>query len=98
MKCWLDPASGRPEKRGDEPEDRLKCRFYGANAGQTSMRSNIGVLFYVNAAFFLGRLLRRIVLILLRFVNRNRRVSNSVPDNESSSNQSAPSRPQGRLR
>jgi hypothetical protein len=85
------------EKRGDEPEGLLKCRYYGANAGQASVTSNIRALFYVNAAFFLGRLLRRIVLILLRFVSRTRRLSNSGPD-KVSSNQLVPSRPQERLR
>src|SRR3974390_3024362 len=54
-------------KRGDQPEDLLKCRWYGVNAGQGPVGSNIVALFYVTAAFFLGRLLR-IVLILLRFV------------------------------
>ena len=84
-------------KCGDEPEDRLKCRFYGANAGKTSMHSNIGVLFYVNAAFFLGRLLRRFVLTVLRSVSKNRGFRNSAPD-KVSSNQLVPSREQERLR
>jgi hypothetical protein len=84
-------------KRGDGPEDPLKCRRYGANAGPPLMESNIGAVFCVNAAFFLGRLLRRIVLILLQFVSRNKRLRNSALDNVSS-NQLVPSRPQGRLR
>jgi hypothetical protein len=84
------------DKRGDEPEDRLKCRFNGGNAGQTSMRSNIGVLFYMNAAFFLGRLLWRIVQILLLLVSRNRRLS-SAPE-KVSSNQLVPSTEQEKLR
>jgi hypothetical protein len=61
------------EKRGDEPEDLLKCHCAGANVGQTPVGS-IEVLFFANAAFFMGRLLRGIVLILLRFVTRNRRL------------------------
>jgi hypothetical protein len=74
-----------------------KCRYYGANAGQAPVSSNIGALFYVNAAFFLGRLLRRIVQILLLFVSRNKRLRSSTLD-KVSSNQLVPSRPQGRLR
>jgi len=85
------------EKRGDEPEDLLKYRWYGLNAGQAPVGSNIGALFYVNAALFLGRLLRRIVLTLLLFVSRNKRLRNSALD-KVSSNQLVPSRPHGRLR
>jgi len=85
------------EKRGDEPDDLLKCRYHGANAGQAPVNSNIEALFCANAAFFSGRLLRRIVLILLRFVSRNGRLHDSVPD-KASSNQLVPLRPQGRLR
>jgi len=84
------------EKRGDQPEDLLKCRYYGANAGQAPVSSNIEALF-ASAAFFLGRLLRRIVLILLRFVSRNMRLHNSALD-KVSSNQLVPSREQERLR
>ena len=85
------------DNQGDEPEDLLRYRYYGANAGQAPVSSNVEALFYANAAFFLGRLLRRIVLILLRFVIRNRRLSNSAPD-KVSSNQFVASRPQWRLR
>jgi hypothetical protein len=75
----------------------LKCRYFGVNAGRTSVGSNIEALFFANAAFFLGRLLRSIVQILLRFVTRNRRLSNTTPD-KVSSKQLVPSKPQGRLR
>jgi hypothetical protein len=83
--------------RSDEPEDMLKCRCYGADAGPALAGSNIGTVSCVNAAFFLGRLLRRIVLILLQLVSRNKRLRKSALDNVSS-NQLVPSRPQGRLR
>jgi hypothetical protein len=80
-------------KCGDESEDRLKCRFYGANAGQTSMHSNIGVLFYVKGAIFLGWLLRRIALALLLLVSKR----DGAP-NEVSSKQLVPSSKKERLR
>ena len=85
------------EKRGDESEDPLKCRCYGANAGRVPVGSNIEALFCANAAFFLERLLRRIVQILLRFVSRNKRLRDGALD-PVSSNQLVPSREQERLR
>ena len=85
------------EKCGDELEGPLKRRYHGANAGQAPVSSNIEALFCANAAFFLGRLLRRIVLILLRFVSTNKRLRNGALY-KVSSNQLVPSRPQGRLR
>ena len=85
------------EKRGDESEDPLKCRCYGANAGRVPLGSNIGALFFANAAFFLERLLGRIVQILLRFVSRNKRLRDGALD-PVSSNQLVPSREQERLR
>jgi hypothetical protein len=78
------------EKRGDESEDPLKCRCYGANAGRVPVGSNIETL------FFLERLLRRIVQILLRFVKRNKRLRDSALD-PVSSNQLVRSSPQERL-
>ena len=84
------------EKRGDESEDPLKCRCYGANAGRVPVGSNIEALFLANAAFFLERLLRRIVQILLRFVSRNKRLRDSALD-PVSSNQLVRSSPQERL-
>ena len=80
------------EKRGDP----LKCRSYGANAGRVPVGSNIEALFFANAAFFLGRMLRRIVQILLRFVSRNKRLRDSALD-KVSSNQLVRSSPQERL-
>ena len=84
------------EKRGDESEDPLKCRWDGANAGRVPMGSNIEALFFADAAFFLERLLRRIVQILLRFVSRNKRLRDSALD-PVSSNQLVRSSQQERL-
>jgi hypothetical protein len=84
------------EKRGNE-QDTLKCGWYGTNTGQAPMGSNIEVLVFANAAFVLGRLLRRIVLTLLLFVTKNKRFRNSALDNMSS-NHLVPSRSQERLR
>ena len=85
------------EKRGDQPQDLLKCRYYGANAAQAPAGSSPETLFYLNAALFLGRLLKWIVLILLLLVSRNKRLRNNALD-KVSSNQLVPSKPQGRLR
>jgi hypothetical protein len=63
------------EKRGDKPEDLLKYRCYGANA-----------LFYATAVFFLRWLPKKILLILLLFLNRNKRLRFGAFD-EVSSNQ-----------
>ena len=82
------------EKRGDEPEDLLKRRYYGANAGQPPVGSNIVALCYANAVFFLGP---RILQILLLLVSRNKRLRNSALD-KTSTHQLVPPRPQGRLR
>ena len=68
------------EKRADESEDPSKCRCYGANAGRLPLDSNIEALFFADAAFFLERLLRRIVQILLRFVSRNKRLRDGALD------------------
>jgi hypothetical protein len=73
------------EKRGDEPEDLLKCRSYVANAGQAPAGSNMEALFFANAAAFLGRLLRRIVQILLPLASRNKRLRTSALGKASSS-------------
>ena len=86
------------ERRPDvEMEDLLKWPCYEANAGQAPVGSNIEALFYATAAFSLGRLLRRIVLILLLFVSRNKRLRNDASD-KVSSNRLVRSKPQGRLR
>ena len=82
------------EKRGDESEDPLKCGCYGANAGRVPVGSNIEALFFADAAFFLERLLRRIVQILLRF--RDKRLRDSALD-PVSSNQLVRSSQQERL-
>jgi hypothetical protein len=83
------------EKRGDQPQDLLKCHYHGANAAQAPAGSSPETLFYT--ALFLWRLLKWIVLILLLLVSRNKRLRNSAPDKESSK-RLIPSRPQGRLR
>jgi hypothetical protein len=72
------------KKRSDEPDDLLKCRCYRAEANQAPVGSNIEALLYANAAFFLGRLLRRIVQILLLFAIRNQRLRNNALDKASS--------------
>jgi hypothetical protein len=72
------------EKRGRQREDLLKRRYYGANAGQASVGSNIEALFFANPAFFLGRLLRRIVRTLQLFVSRNKRLRNCALDKAAS--------------
>jgi hypothetical protein len=85
------------EERGDQPKDPLKRHYYRANAGQGPVGSNIEALFFAASAFFLGRLLRRIVLTLLLLVSKNKRLRNSALDNVSS-NQLVPSKPQERRR
>jgi hypothetical protein len=85
------------EKCGDEPEDLLKSRCYGANAGQAPVGSNIEALFYATAVFFRGRLPRWIVLILLLFVSRNKRLRIGAFD-KVSSNQLVRLKPQEKLR
>jgi hypothetical protein len=72
----------------------LKRRYYGANAGQAPVGSNIVALCYANAVFFLGP---RILQILLLLMSRNKRLRNSALD-KTSTHQLVPSRPQGRLR
>jgi hypothetical protein len=42
------------EKRGDESEDPLKCRWDGANAGRVPMGSNIEALFFAKQPFSWG--------------------------------------------
>jgi hypothetical protein len=71
------------EKRDDEPDGLLKRRCYGANAGQAPVGWNSEALFYANAPFSVGRLLRKIVQILLLFVRRNKRLRNGAPDKAS---------------
>jgi hypothetical protein len=75
----------------------LKCRYYGATTRQAPTGSNIEVFFFANAAFFLGRLLRGIVQILLRFVRRSKRLRIGALE-KVSSNRSVPLTEQERLR
>jgi hypothetical protein len=84
------------EKRGDQPQDLLKCRYW-ANAAQAPAGSSPETLFYLNAALFLGRLLNWIVLILLLPVSRNKRLRLSALDKVSPTRLVRP-KPQGRLK
>jgi hypothetical protein len=84
------------KKRGDEPEDLMECRRYGANVGQAPVGPNIEDLFYATAVF-LKRLPWRIVLILLLFVSRNKRLRISALD-KVSSNELVRSNPEERLK
>jgi len=72
------------ERRGDEPEDLLKCRCFEANAGQAP------------AVFFRRRLPRWIVLILL-FASREQALTHRHI-RKVSSNQLVQSKPQENLR
>jgi hypothetical protein len=86
------------EKRGDvEPEDLSNGRWCGVDTGQVPFGPNIGALFYATAVFLLGWLPRNILLILLRFLNRNKRLRFGALD-KVSSNQLVQSRPQERLK
>ena len=87
-----------PENRGYvEPEDLSNGRWYGVNTGQVPFGPNIGALFYATAVFLLGCLPRHILLILLRFLNRNKRLRFGALD-KAPSNQLVQSRPQERLK
>ena len=86
------------EKRGDvEPRDLSNGRWYGVDTGQVPFGPNIGALFYATPVFLLGCLPRNIILILLRFLNRNKRLRFGALD-KVSSNQLVQSRPQERLK
>ena len=84
------------EKRG-RPEDLSNGRWYGVDTGQVPFGPNIGALFHATAVFLLGCLPRNIILILLRFLNRNKRLRFGALD-KVSSNQLVQSRPQERLK
>jgi hypothetical protein len=77
-------------------EDLSNCSCYAASTSQEPLGSNIGALSFETAGFFLGRLLRNI-LILLRFRSRNKRLR-FRPFDGVSSNRLVRSKPQGRLR
>jgi hypothetical protein len=84
------------EKRANvEPEDLSNRRWYGPST--VPIGSNIGPLLYATAAFFLRWLLRNILLIPLRVLNRDNRLPPSTLD-KFLSDQSGRSRPQGRLK
>ena len=87
--------------RQKRPEVELKGlssgRRYKANSGQGLVGSNIGALFYATAVFFLWWLPKNILLILLRFLSRNKRLRFGALD-KVPSNQLVQSRPQERLK
>ena len=78
-------------------EDLSNHRWYEANTGQGPMGSTNGAPFYPTAAFFVRLLPRNILLILLVFLSRNKRLRFSAFDGVSS-NRLVRSKPQGRLR
>jgi hypothetical protein len=86
------------ENRGHvEPEDLSNGRWYGVDTGPVPFSPNFGALFYAAAVFFLGRLPKYILLILLRFLGRNKRLRFGALD-KLSSNQQVQSMPQERLK
>jgi hypothetical protein len=88
------PPRLRHQRRDVEPESLLSFQRYDANTSQEPAGSNIGALSYESIGFLLGRLLRSILLILLRFRSRNKRLPSITMV---SSNQLVRSKPQGRL-
>jgi hypothetical protein len=86
------------ERRPDvELEDLSNYRWYAASARQESLGSNIGALSFETSGFLLGRLLRDILLIVLRFLSRNKPPRFGAL-NKMSSNQLVRSKPQERLK
>ena len=86
------------ENRGDvEPEALSNGRWYGVDTGQVPFGPNIGALFHATAVFLLGCLPRNIILILLRFLNRNKRLRLGALD-KVLSNLLVQSRPRERLK
>ena len=79
-----------------ELKDLSNCRWYAASTSQEPLGSNIGALSLETVGFLLGRLFRKI-LILLRFRSGNAPLRLSAFDGVSS-NQLVRSKPQGRLR
>ena len=57
-----------------ELKDLSSGRCYEANNGQGPGGLDLGALFYATAVFFLGWLPKNILLILLRFLSRNKRL------------------------
>jgi hypothetical protein len=84
------------EKRGDvELKDLSSCHYYEANTGQGPISSNIGALFYATAVIFLRWLPKNILLILLRFLSRNKRLRFGALDKVSSNQLVHPGRRRG---
>ena len=85
----------REKHRGIEPEGLLHRRWYEVNTGRVPAGSNIEILSYV------CRLLWNVLLIVLRFLSRNKRLRFSTFQNalkKTSSNQLVRSKPQERLK
>ena len=85
----------REKHRGIEPEGLLHRRWYEVNTGRVPAGSNIETLSYV------CRLLWNVLLIVLRFLSRNKRLRFSTFQNalkKTSSNQLVRSKPQERLK
>jgi len=85
----------REKHVGIEPEGLLHRRGYEANTGPVPAGSNIETLSYV------CRLLWNVLLIVLRFLSRNKRLRFSTFQNalkKTSSNQLVRSKPQERLK
>ena len=85
----------REKHVGIEPECLLHRRGYEANTGRVPAGSNIETLSYV------CRLLWNVLLIVLRFLSRNKRLRFSTFQNvlkKTSSNQLVRSKPQERLK
>jgi hypothetical protein len=91
----------REKRRDVEPKDLSSCRRYEANSGSGPGGLDLGPLFYATAVFFLRWLPKNFLLILLRFLSRNKHLRFIASDNASekiSSNQLIQSRPQERLK
>jgi hypothetical protein len=87
----------REKRRHVEPKDLSSCRRYEANCGPGPGGLDLGTLFYATAVFFLGWLPKNFLLILLRFLSKNKRSRFGALD-KVSSNQLVQSRPQERLK
>jgi hypothetical protein len=86
----------RENQANVEPEDLSNRRWYEAHTSQVPLGSNIRALFYATAVFFVRRLPRNILLILLLFLSRNKPLRFSALD-KVSLNRLVRSRPQRRL-
>jgi len=86
----------REKRRHVELKDLSSGRCYEANNGQGPGGLDLGALFYATAVFFLGWLPKNILLILLRFLSRNKRLPFGALEGVSSNQLLL--KPQGRLK